>query len=67
MFEGFDFSNFWEDSEYALKEYVSEPPTDKMIDSVERDTLSSYPITIEDSSMDMSVMMETMMGNSRRI
>ena len=21
MFEGFDFSNFWEDSEYALKEY----------------------------------------------
>lgn len=30
------------------------------IDSVERDTLSSYPITIEDSSMDMSVMMETM-------
>lgn len=32
------------------------------IDSVERDTLSSYPITIEDSSMDMSVMMETMMG-----
>ena len=32
------------------------------IDSVERDTLFSYPITIEDSSMDMSVMMETMMG-----
>ena len=32
------------------------------IDSVERDTLSSYPITIEDSSMDMSVMMEMMMG-----
>lgn len=37
MFEGFDFSNFWEDSEYALKEYVSEPPTDEMIDSVERE------------------------------
>lgn len=35
MLEGFDFSNFWEDSEYALKEYVSEPPTDEMIDSVE--------------------------------
>lgn len=32
------------------------------IDSVERDTLSSYPIAIEDSSMDMTVMMETMMG-----
>lgn len=37
MLEGFDFSNFWEDSEYALKEYVSEPPTDEMIDSVERE------------------------------
>lgn len=37
MFEGFDFSNFWEDSEYALKEYVSEPPTEEMIDSVERE------------------------------
>lgn len=35
MLGGFDFSNFWEDSEYALKEYVSEPPTDEMIDSVE--------------------------------
>lgn len=32
------------------------------IDGVERDTLSSYPITIQDNSMDMSVMMETMMG-----
>lgn len=32
------------------------------IDSVEKDTLFSYPITIEDNSMDMSVMMETMMG-----
>lgn len=34
------------------------------IDRVERDTLSSYPITIEDSSMDMTAMMETMMGLS---
>ncbi|WP_075877809.1 ABC transporter ATP-binding protein/permease [Merdibacter massiliensis] len=32
------------------------------INSVEKDTLSSYPLTIEDSSMDMSVMMQTMMG-----
>lgn len=32
------------------------------INSVEQETLSSYPITIEDSSMDMSVMMQTMMG-----
>lgn len=32
------------------------------IDGVEKDTLSSYPITIEDNSMNMDVMMETMMG-----
>lgn len=32
------------------------------IDSVEKDTLSIYPITIEDSAMDISAMMETMMG-----
>lgn len=32
------------------------------IDSVEKDTLSSYPITIEDSAVDVSAMMETMMG-----
>lgn len=32
------------------------------IQSVEKDTLSSYPITIQDNSMDMSVMMQTMMG-----
>ncbi len=32
------------------------------IDSVEKDTLSPYPITIEDSAMDISAMMETMMG-----
>lgn len=32
------------------------------INGVEKDTLSSYPITIQDNSMDMSVMMETMMG-----
>ena len=32
------------------------------IQGVEQDTLSSYPISIEDNSMDMSVMMETMIG-----
>lgn len=32
------------------------------IKGIEKDTLSSYPITIEDNSMDMSVMMETMMN-----
>ena len=32
------------------------------INKVERDTLSSYPITIEKSTVDMSSMMETMLG-----
>ena len=34
------------------------------IDKVEEDTLSSYPITIEESSIDMTSMMETMMGKN---
>ncbi len=32
------------------------------IDKIEEDTLSSYPITIEDSTVDMGNMMETMIG-----
>ncbi len=34
------------------------------IDKVEEDTLSSYPITIEESTIDMASMMEAMMGTS---
>lgn len=34
------------------------------IDSVEKDTMASYPITINDSTMDMSVMMSAMMDMS---
>ncbi len=34
-FENFDFTDFWDDSDYALKEYVSEPPSDEMIANVE--------------------------------
>ncbi len=34
-FEGFDFSGFWDDSDYALKEYVSEPPSRELIASTE--------------------------------
>ena len=37
MFEGFDLTSFWEDSEYALKEYVSELPSDELIASVEQE------------------------------
>ena len=36
-FEGFDFTNFWDDDEYALKEYVSDPPSDELIASVEEE------------------------------
>ncbi len=34
------------------------------IDRVEEDTLSSYPITIQESTIDMSSMMESMMGEA---
>ncbi len=30
-FEGFNLNNFWDDNEYALKAYVSEPPSDELI------------------------------------
>ena len=36
------------------------------IDKVEEDTLSSYPITLEESTVDMSSMMETMMGEAEK-
>ncbi len=36
------------------------------IDKVEEDTLSSYPITIEESTIDMSSMMEMMMGTNEK-
>ena len=37
MFEGFDFSDFWIDSEYAMEKYVGEPPTDESIKEIERE------------------------------
>ena len=36
------------------------------IKRVEEDTLSSYPLTIEETSMDMSAMMNTLMGKSEK-
>ena len=36
-FEGFDLTNFWDDNWYALKEYVSESPSDELIASVEEE------------------------------
>ena len=39
----FDFSNFWDDSEYALEAYVSEPPTPELIASVEEELVFKLP------------------------
>ena len=36
-FEGFDLTNFWDDNLYAQKEYISEPPSDGLIASVEEE------------------------------
>ena len=36
-FEGFDLTNFWDDNWYALKEYVSDPPSDELIASMEEE------------------------------
>ena len=33
--DNFDLSDFWEESEYATKEYVGEPISEKMIDEIE--------------------------------
>lgn len=37
MFEGFDFTDFWKDSDYAEKEYTAPPPSDELIAEVERE------------------------------
>lgn len=37
------------------------------IDRVEEDTLSSYPITIQESTIDMSSMMESMIGSDEEV
>lgn len=36
-FEGFDFTDFWEDSEYAREAYINAPPTEELIASVEEE------------------------------
>lgn len=37
MFEGFDFTEFWETSAYARETYESFPPSDELIASVEQE------------------------------
>ncbi len=34
-FENFDFSDFWEDDDYSLREYVEDPPSDDLVRSIE--------------------------------
>jgi len=41
--EAFDSTNFWADSEVALQEYVSEPPTEELIASVEDELVFKLP------------------------
>lgn len=36
-FDGFDFSDFWEDSDYAKKEYTCQKPSDELIASIEQE------------------------------
>lgn len=36
-FKDFDFSDFWEDDEYVLADYVEESPTDELIQSIEEE------------------------------
>ena len=36
-FEGFDLTGFWNDDYYALKEYVSDPPSDDQIIEIEKE------------------------------
>ncbi|WP_369011086.1 SMI1/KNR4 family protein [Paenibacillus sp. MER TA 81-3] len=35
--ENIDFTHFWDDSDYALEEYVDEPPTDELIATIEEE------------------------------
>lgn len=44
-FEGFDFTNFWNDCDYSLKEYVGAAPTDDLISEVERELGYKLPET----------------------
>lgn len=36
-FADFDFSNFWDDDDYARKNYISDIPSDKLIAEIEEE------------------------------
>ena len=37
MFKNFDFTGFWNDSDYAKKKYIEESPTDELIAEIEKE------------------------------
>lgn len=43
-FENFDFTDFWDDDEYAMNEYIGAPPTEEMIEETERELGTNSPI-----------------------
>lgn len=38
-----DSTNFWDDSEYAFQEYISDPPTDSLVDSIQEELVFKLP------------------------
>jgi len=36
-FENYDFSDFWDDNDYSIKEYLDETPSSSLIDSIEKE------------------------------
>ena len=43
IFQDFDFSNFWLDTDYFLKEYVDTEPSDELIRSIEEELGYKFP------------------------
>lgn len=45
VFEGFDFTDFWDDNYYARKKYISDAPTDDLIADVEKELGYKLPVS----------------------
>jgi hypothetical protein len=45
VFGNFDISNFWDTSEYAIKEYLGEPLSDELVASIEQELGYKLPQT----------------------
>ncbi len=43
-FEGFDFTNFWDDCDYAKKAYIETAPSDELIADVEQELGSQFMV-----------------------